>query len=208
MHVLIVDDHAVVREGLKQILRVDLPEAEFGEAATGSEAVELIWQRPWDVVVLDINLPGRSGVEVLKDIRQSKPHLPVLVMSVHSEDQYALRVLRAGAAGYITKDSADELLVAAVRRVLAGGRYVSPALAERLAAHLTEDLHRPIHELLSDREFEVFRHLAAGKTVKEIGAVMSLSVKTISTYRTRILDKTQFKTNADIMRYAVHHGLM
>src|SRR5262245_38535896 len=145
MRILIVDDHTVVREGLKQILQDGLPGAHFGEAAGATEALDHVWKANWDLVVLDISLPGRSGLELLKDIRQAKPTLPVLIMSAHSEEQYAVRVLRSGASGYVTKDAADEQLLSAVRRVSEGGRYVSPMLAERLAAQMSADTTRPLH---------------------------------------------------------------
>lgn len=207
VRILIADDHSVVRRGLRDLLADAFPGAEFEEAENAAQTLESIWKQKHDLLILDINMPGRSGLDVLKEIRQSAPRMPTLVLSIHPEDQYATRVLKAGAAGYITKDAADQQLVAAVQKVLAGGKYISATLAERLATEVSVGSDKPLHALLSDREFEVFRMIASGRTVKEISGVLSLSVKTISTYRTRILEKTGLKTNADIMRYAVQHGI-
>jgi two-component system invasion response regulator UvrY len=208
MKILITDDHAVVRQGLKQILADEFKRAHFGEASNAQEALERVWKQPWDVVVLDITMPGRSGLEVLKEIKRSRPALPVMVLSMHPEDQFAVRVLKAGAAGYMTKESAPSELVGAIKMVMAGRRYVSPNLAEKMAAYLAVDNHRPPHEQLSDREFQVMRMIAAGKTVTEIGKELSLSVKTISTYRTRILEKMLMKTNAEITHYVLQNQLL
>jgi two-component system, NarL family, invasion response regulator UvrY len=207
MKILLADDHSVVRQGLKQILADAMPTARFGEAATAAAALELVWNQEWDVVITDITMPGRSGLDLLKELKAAKPQLPVLVLSMHPEDQYARRVLQAGADGYLTKDSADAQLVAAVQKVLSGGKYVSPALAEKLAAEVALGRQQSPHEALSDREYEVLRLLAAGKTVKEIGAELRLSVQTISTYRARLLEKLRVKTNADLVAYARAHGL-
>jgi two-component system invasion response regulator UvrY len=208
LRILMVDDHAVVRRGLRQILADDLPGAEFGEAGDAAEALARVTALEWDVVILDLSMPGRSGLEVIREICAQRPKLPILVLSMHSEDQYAIRALRAGAAGYLTKESAPEALVEAVRTVHDGGRYVSAALAERLAAKGGVDDGRPPHEALSDREFQVMRMIAAGRTVKEIGFDLGLSEKTISTYRTRILEKMRMRTNAEVTRYAVRAGLV
>jgi two-component system invasion response regulator UvrY len=208
VRILIADDHAVVRQGLKQVLADEFADAEFGEAGTAPEALSLASQGHWDVVVTDISMPGRSGLELLKDLQAIHPHLPVLVLSMHPEDEFAVRVIRAGAAGYLNKDTAPAELAQAVRKVMAGGRYVSAALAEQLATGLQRGGDKPPHELLSDREFEVFRLIASGKAVKEIAAELSLSVKTISTYRTRVLEKMNLRTNADLMRYATQRGLV
>jgi DNA-binding NarL/FixJ family response regulator len=208
MKFLIVDDHAVVRQGLKQILAEEFEGATFGEAADGEEAIARMRQGEWDLVLLDITMPGRNGLDVLKELREINPQLRVLVLSVHSEDQYAVRVLRTGASGYLTKDTAPEELVGAVKKVLGGGRFVSLTLAEKLASELNEPKSRRPHELLSDREFQVMRMIATGKAAKEIGYDLSLSVKTVSTYRARILEKMDLKTNADIVRYAVQEGLV
>src|SRR6185436_11169261 len=208
MKILIADDHAVVRRGLKQILADDLRDASFGEANTGQEALDKVWKDRWDAVILDITMPGRSGLEVLKEIKKSRPKLPVLVLSMHPEDQFAVRVLKAGASGYMTKESAPEELVGAIKKIVAGGRHVSPALAELMAAYLTMDTKRPAHELLSNREFQVMRQIASGKTVSQIARELSLSVRTISTYRARILEKMALKTNAELTHYAFQNQLV
>ena len=208
MRILITDDHAVVRQGLKQILAEEFKRAQFGEAGSANEAIERVWKETWDVVVLDITMPGRSGLEVLREIKKSKPKLPVLVLSMHPEGQFAVRVLKRGASGYMTKESAPEELVGAIKKVLAGGRYVSPSLAEKLATYLSADGQKPPQEKLSDREFQVLRLIASGKIVSEIAKELSLSVKTISTYRSRILEKMGMKNNAELMHYAMQHQLV
>lgn len=205
---LIADDHAVVRRGLRQILVNDFPTATFGEAETAQAALELVWKEDWSLVLLDLSMPGRSGLDILKDLKQARPDMPVLMLSMFAEDQFALRALRSGASGYITKDSAPAELSRAVQRTLAGGKYVSAQLAERMAALLGSDQPRAPHENLSDREFQVFRFIASGKAGKEIAAELSLSVKTVSTYRTRILEKMHLHTNAELMRYALQHALV
>jgi DNA-binding NarL/FixJ family response regulator len=208
MKILLTDDHAVVRHGLKQILADEFKKATFGEARNAQEALNKIWKESWDVVVLDITMPGRSGLEVLREIKKSKPKLPVLVLSMHPEGQFAVRVLKRGASGYMTKESAPEELVGAIKKVLAGGRYVSPSLAEKLATYLSADGQKPPQEKLSDREFQVLRLIASGKIVSEIAKELSLSVKTISTYRSRILEKMGMKNNAELMHYAMQHQLV
>jgi two-component system, NarL family, invasion response regulator UvrY len=208
MRILLADDHAVVRHGLKQILAEEFQRAVFGEARNAQEALDLIWKDTWDVVVLDITMPGRSGLEVLREIKKSRPRLPVLVLSMHPENQFAVRVLKSGASGYMTKESAPEELVGAVRKVLAGGRYVSASVAEKLAAYISNDAQKPPQELLSDREFQVLRLIASGRIVSEIAKELCLSVKTISTYRTRILEKMGLRNNAELMRYAMQHQLV
>lgn len=208
MKILLADDHAVVRHGLKQILADDFKRAEFGEARNAQEALDLVWKEHWDVVILDITMPGRSGLEVLREIKRSQPRLPVLVLSMHPENQFAVRVLKRGAAGYMTKESAPEELVGAIKKVLAGGRYVSTSLAEKLATYVSTDSQKPAQELLSDREFQVLRLIASGKIVSEIAKELSLSVKTISTYRTRILEKMGLRNNAELMHYAMQHQLI
>ena len=208
MRILLADDHAVVRHGLKQILADEFKRAVFGEARNAQEALSLIWKENWDVVVLDITMPGRSGLEVLREIRKSKPKLPVLVLSMHPENQFAVRVLKRGASGYMTKESAPDELVGAIKKVLAGGRYVSTSLAEKLATYLSTDTQKPAQELLSDREFQVLRLIASGKIVSEIARELSLSVKTISTYRTRILEKMELRTSAELIHYAVVNKLV
>jgi two-component system invasion response regulator UvrY len=205
---LIADDHAVVRQGLKQILG-DTPEMVVaGEATTGQEVLDKIRAETWDVVVLDISMPDRSGLDVLKQLRSERPKLPVLVLSMHSEDQYAVRVLKAGASGYLTKDSAPDELVKAIRKVVSGGRYVSSFLAEKLAFEIGTDSSRLPHETLSDREFQVLRLIAAGESVTEIAAELCLSVKTVSTYRARMLEKMNLTTNAELMHYAMQNHLI
>lgn len=207
LHVLIVDDHAIIRRGIGQILQ-DAPIEEVGEAATPQEALDMVRARTWDVVVLDVGLPGRGGIEVLRDIKTEFPKLPVLILSMHPEEQYAVRALRAGASGYLTKDSAPEQLVDAVRRVATGGRYISPTLADRLADELVVDTARPVHETLSNREFEVLKRLGNGETVSEIARDLALSVKTISGYRANIRQKTGLANNAAMMRYVLEKGLL
>jgi len=204
---LIVDDHAVVRRGLRDILKDEFDGIRVGEASDDAEALDLIWGKDWDVVILDISMPGRGGLEVLKAVRRNSPALPVLVLSVHPEELYAVRVLKAGAAGYITKDKAPVVLAKAVRRVLSGHKYISEELAEALASGL-EKAPGQRHHTLSDREYEVMRMIASGETVSEIAVRLSLSVKTISTYRRRILDKMDMRTNAELTHYAVRHGLV
>ena len=208
MKILIADDHAVVRRGLKQILADDFRDASFGEANNGQEALDKVWKDRWDAVILDVTMPGRSGLEVLREIKKSRPKLPVLVLSMHPEDQFAVRVLKAGASGYMTKESAPEELVGAIKKIVTGGRHVSPQLAELMAAYLTLDTKRPAHELLSNREFQVMRQIASGKTVSQIARELSLSVRTISTYRARILEKMGLKTNAELTHYAFQNQLV
>ena len=208
MKILITEDHAVVREGLKLILADHFKKAVFGEARTATEALALVWKEKWDVVLLDITLPGRSGLEVLKEIKRARPKLPVLILSMHPEDQFAVRMLKAGAAGYLTKESAGEELVGAIKKVIGGGRYVSPALGERMASYLTIDLKKAPHERLSDREFLILRTIASGKHVGQIAKELSLSVSTVSTYRARILEKMDMKNNAELTHYALQKNLV
>lgn len=208
MRILITEDHAVVREGLKLILADHFRKAVFGEARNATEALDRVWKEKWDVVLLDITMPGRSGLEVLKEIKRSRPKLPVLILSMHPEDQFAVRLLKAGAAGYLTKESAGDELVGAIRKVVAGGRYISPALAERMASYLTIDVRKAPHERLSDREFMILRMIASGKQVSQIAKEISLSVATISTYRARILEKTDMKNNSELTRYALEKELV
>jgi two-component system, NarL family, invasion response regulator UvrY len=208
MRILIADDHAVVRQGLKQILAAEFKNSVFGEAVNGQQALDLVWKERWDVVVLDITMPGQSGLDVLKAIKNTRPKLPVLMLSMHPEDQFAVRMLKIGASGYMTKECAPAELVRAVRKVVSGGRYVSPALAERMAAFLAMDVQDMPHERLSDREFLVLREIASGKTVTAIAKGLSLSVKTISTYRTRILEKTGMVNSAELTHYAIQNRLV
>ena len=206
--VLIADDHTVVRQGLKQILAGDSQMSVVAEATNGNEVLQTLERTNVDVLILDITMPGRNGLDVLKEVRRKYPTLPVLVLSMHPEDQFAIRILRAGAAGYITKESAPEELVEALRKVCAGGKYVSPQLAEKLAVFIEGDNTRAPHERLSDREFEILRMLALGKTVTEVADELLLSVKTVSTYRARVLEKMKMSTNAELTRYALQSGLI
>lgn len=208
IHVLIVDDHPVIRRGLRDILEVQSGMHVDGEASNGEEALALIQRQSWDVVLLDVTMPGRNGLEVLRDIHEQYPALPVLMLSLHPEDHYAMRALKAGASGYLTKDSTPEELVSAIQRVLQGKRYITPTLAERLANEVGAGGGRNPHELLSDREFQVLCQLGQLKTVTQIAEAMSLSVKTISTYRARILEKLGMKQTADLIRYAREHRLV
>jgi DNA-binding NarL/FixJ family response regulator len=208
MKILIADDHAVVRQGVKQILADAFPKAVYGEARNAHEVLSRVWEEEWDVVVLDITMPGRSGLDVLRDIKKGKPRLPVLILSMHPEDQFAVRMLKSGAAGYLNKESAPEELVGAIKKILAGGRYVSPALAEIMASYLTVETQKPPHERLSDREFQVLRKIAIGRTVSEIAAELSLSVKTVSTYRARTLEKMGLRNNAELTHYAIQNQLV
>lgn len=208
IRILIVDDHAILRRGLRALLSDEFHGAAFGEASNARQALEQLRKKEWDVALLDIALPGKSGLDLLKESKAEWPKLPVLVLSGHPEDQFAVRVLKAGAGGYLTKESAPEELAKAIRKVLAGGRYVSPALAEKLAMGVKKDSTRTPHETLSDREYEVMSRIASGKTVKEIGEELSLSPKTISTYRARVLEKLDVKNSAEIVQYAVRNGLV
>lgn len=208
MRILLTEDHAVVRQGLKLILADHFKKVVFGEARTATETLALVWKEKWDVVVLDITLPGRSGLEVLKEIKHSRPKLPVLILSMHPEDQFAVRTLKAGAAGYLTKESAGEELVGAIKKVVGGGRYISPSLAERMASYLAIDVRQAPHERLSDREFLILRLIGSGKQVSQIGKELSLSVSTISTYRKRILEKMDMKNNAELTHYAIQKELV
>ena len=205
--VLLVDDHAVVRQGLKQVLAESLPDATFGDASNADEALRMVRTANWDIVVLDISLPGKSGIEALKELRAAHPRLPVLVLSMHPEEQFAVRALKAGAAGYVTKRTAARDVVAAVKKVLSGGRYVSPSLAERLAAQTQAGSVDTPHETLSDREYQVFRLLAMGKTVKQIGKELDLSPQTVSTHRTHILEKMGMQSNAELIQYAIQNQI-
>ena len=206
--ILIVDDHDVLRDGVKRVFDKQPGTAIFGEASTLQEALTLVRAQDWDIVVLDISLGDRSGLEVLKELKEIRPRLPVLILSMHSEEQFARRALKAGASGYITKDSQRAELVKAVNKVMSGATYVSPALAEKLINYLREDIDRPLHEALSDREFEVLRLIASGKTVSEVASILSLSDSTISTYRGRILEKMGMKTNAELTHYAIQKKLV
>jgi two-component system invasion response regulator UvrY len=205
LKILSIDDHEVVRRGLKDMFTKE--SATFGEARSGAEAVDLVRKQPWDIAVLDISLGGRSGLEVLSELKQLRPRMPVLILSMHAEEQYAVRAFRAGASGYINKASSGEELRKAILKIIKGGQYVGPALAEKIVVQLSQPGKVP-HENLSNREFEVLCSIASGQTVKEIAAKLSLSDKTISTYRRRILDKMDMRTNAELTHYAIRNGLV
>jgi two-component system invasion response regulator UvrY len=208
IRILISDDHAIVREGLKQILADTDDLVVAGEATNGHEVIEHVRREDWDMVLLDLAMPGKDGLETLKEIKREKPKLPVLVLSIYPEEQYAVRALKAGASGYLTKESAPEELIAAIRKVSQGGKYISSSLAEKLASHLEIAADKPVHETLSDREYQVMLMIASGKTVKEIADDMCLSVKTVSTYRVRALSKMGMKNNSEFTYYAIKYGLI
>ncbi len=210
IRVLIADDHAILRRGLKEILTREFDAVTCGEAENAQQVLVEIEAHPWDVLILDVSMPGRSGLDALRHIKAARPQLPVLVLSMHPEDQYGRRMLKAGASGYLNKESAPEELIVAIRKVLGGGRYVSRGLAEILAydLHRVENAERSPHEQLSDREFEVLRHIALGKTVSQIAQELNLSVTTVSTYRVRILHKMGLSTTAELMRYAMQYHLV
>lgn len=208
IRILIADDHAILRRGLKEILVRDLDSVTWGEAENGGQVLDQIQNNEWDLLILDITMPGRGGLDVLKNLKALRPRLPVLVLSMHPEDQYGKRMLKAGASGYMNKESAPEELMKAVRKLLRGGRYVSPALAETLASDVSQDTGRPAHDTLSDREFEVLRKIASGKTVGQIAEQLHLSVTTVSTYRARILEKMNMSTTAELMHYALRNCLV
>lgn len=206
--ILIADDHAIVREGLKQILSESSDLVVVAEASTGQEVLDKIGKDDLDLVVLDIAMPGRGGLDILKEIKSLKPKLSVLVLSMYPEEQYAVRVLKSGASGYLTKESAPVELVKAIRQISQGKKYISPSLAEKLAVDLEISPDRPPHETLSDREYQVMCMIASGKTLKEIADGLSLSIKTISTYRSRILEKMNMRTNAEVTHYAIKNNLV
>jgi two-component system invasion response regulator UvrY len=204
--VLLVDDHQIVRDGLKTILREQAPTV-FGEASTPAEALTLARTEDWDLAVVDISLAGRNGLDVVREMKQIRPRLPVLVLSMHSEEQYARRSYTAGAAGYITKDSPRAELASAIATVIGGGRYVSTMFADRLVVNLERDTDQPPHQALSIREFQVMRLMGSGKTVGEIAELLSLSDKTVSTYKARVLKKMNMNTTAELIRYVVENKL-
>ncbi len=207
MKVLIADDHDVVRRGLKEILEEEFQGTKFGEARNADEAISLATKHNWDAIVLDINMPGKSGFEAMKEIRAARPKLPILILSVQPEDQYAIPVLKAGASGYLTKDSASAELVNAFKKIVGGGKYVSAGVAEKLASSLGDKPHKALHESLSVREFQVMRLLVAGKTPSQIAAELKLSIQAVSTYRSRILQKLKIANNAELVRYAMQNGI-
>jgi len=208
LRILIADDHALIRKGLKQILLEEYPDAFIDEVEDAETAFKKVLSNTWDIIISDISMPGRSGLDVLRDIKQHFPKLPVLILSIHSEEQYAIRVLKAGAAGYLCKQAATEELVKAVRRVLLGRKYISASIAEKMANELDQTFDKPLHETLSDRELHVFTLISEGKSVSDIAELLSVSVTTISTYRSRLLTKMNMKTNAELTRYAIENNFI
>ena len=208
LRILVADDHEVVRKGLVKVLAETLQPIKIDEAGNGQEAMGKVWKSEYDLVVLDIKMPGKSGLDVLKEIKQHRPKLPVLILSMHPEEQFAIRAMRAGASGYLTKECAGDELVLAIRKALKGERYISGSLAEILAGGLDSDPEKPLHEILSDREYQVMRMIASGKPVGAIAKELCLSAKTISSYRTNILLKTRMKNNAEITHYAIKNNLV
>lgn len=206
--ILIVDDHPIVRDGLKQILGESADLVVSGEAGNADEALALVRDSDFDLVVLDITLPGRTGIDLLRDLRRERPTLPVLMLSIHPEDELGIRAVKAGASGFLSKECASDDLVRAIQLIVSGNKYISRALADRLIEEIQRDTNRPPHEQLSDREYEVMSLIATGSSMKEVAAALSLSKSTVSTYRARILDKLNVKSNAEITRYAIHHGLV
>ena len=208
LRILIADDHAIIRKGLKQILLQEYPTAIIEEVNDAEGVIQKITSNDWDIIICDLSMPGRSGLDVVQQVKQNFPKSPVWILSIHSEEQYAIRVLKAEATGYLGKDAAPEELVKAVQRILQGRKYTSPSIAEKMAAELDLDTSKPPHEVLSDREFDVFTMIASGKTVSEIAEQLSLSITTVSTYRARILVKMNMKTNADLTRYGLENKLI
>lgn len=208
IRILIADDHPIVRRGVKGILARDIEGAICGEAENAQEVLSEVQSQDWDLVILDMTMPGRSGLDILKDLKKLRPKLPVLFLSMHPEDQLGKRALKAGASGYMNKESAPEELIKAIRKVLAGGLYVSATLAEKLALDLGAKTEQPLHERLSDRELEVLRLIGSGKAISQIAEILHLSVATVSTYRTRILEKMSMTTTAELMNYALRNRLV
>ena len=208
LRIILADDHAVVRQGVKQILAEAFAQATFGEAQNAHELLDQVTQERWDIAVLDLSMPGGNGLEALKQIKHDHPQLPVLILSMYPEDQYAVRTIRAGAAGYLNKESVPEELVLAIRKILRGGEYISASVADELVLHARHEDDQPLHKHLSDREYQVLCLIAAGKEVKEISTELALSAKTISTYRARLLEKMNMKTNAELTHYAIQNALV
>lgn len=208
LRILVVDDHALIRRGLRQVITEGWKNAVVGEARNASEALDQIYRNEWDVVVADITMPGRSGLDLVREIKAIKPKLPVIILSVHAEEELGLRAIKSGASGYLSKECAPDQLVEAIRKVLAGGHYIGPRLAEKMAEFFGADVQKPLHEELSDREYEVLCLIGEGKTPSEIAKLLSLSVKTVSTYRSRILTKMKMRTTPELIRYAIKHGLV
>jgi two-component system invasion response regulator UvrY len=208
LKILIADDHAVVRLGVKHIVLGAFPNAEAGEAANGQAVLEAVRDAPWDLLILDIGMPVRSGLEIMSELRHMAPHLRILVLTVHAEEQFALRLLKSGVSGYLTKERAPEELVQAIRKIMAGGKYVSTVLAERIALSLDTSVDKLPHETLSDREFQVMRMIASGMSVAEIAEALSLHVRTVGTFRRHILRKLNLKSTQEIAYYAIRGGLV
>jgi DNA-binding NarL/FixJ family response regulator len=208
IRVLVVDDHKIVRRGLREVIEEDFPDAEFAEAENSQTALEQVYAAKWDLILLDVNIPGRSGMDVLGEIRQTQPQTPVLVISAYPEEDFAIRALKLRASGYLTKSCVADELNAAIRKALAGGRYVTASLAERLAESMGSDLAGVPHDLLSNRELQVLRLIAVGRSIKEIAGELSLSDKTVSTYRHRIAEKMGLGSNVELTRYALQHRLV
>jgi len=208
IRVLVADDHAIVREGLKQILAKHRDIAVTGEAANGNDVLQMVRTQEWDVLVTDMSMPGRNGLELIKLVKEARPGLPVLVLSMYGEEQFAVRAIRAGASGYLNKESASDQLVIAIRKVASGGVFVSPAVAEAMFHKLRGDAAAPPHEQLSDREFQVLRLIAAGKSSNEIASELVLSPKTVSTHKTHILEKMRMSNQAELIRYAIENNLV
>ena len=206
--ILVIDDHEIVRRGVKQILEEVFPHVEVGEADTGQNGIAAVRQEPWDLAIVDISLPDQSGLELLCELHSTAPQLPLMVLSLHPEEQYAVRAFRAGAMAYLTKQTAPEELARAVKQVLTGRMYVTASLGERMAGSLSKNSTSPVHHTLSEREFEVLVLLAQGQSVKHIAQSLALSIKTVSTYRARLLDKLQLSTTAELIRYALDHHLV
>ena len=208
IRILVADDHTVVRRGLRQILLEGFPGAFVEEVGDAEDLIKNVVKSTWDVVISDLSMPGRSGLDALQQIKQLHPNLPVLILSIHPEEQYALRVLKSGASGYLSKDMAPDELVNAVKKVMLGKKYITAAVAEKLAATLDQDHNKHLHEYLSDREFNVLKMLAAGRSVSEIAESLFLSVTTVSTYRSRIMAKMNLKNNAELTLYSIEHKLL
>lgn len=208
LKILITDDHSIVRKGIHQILIEEFPTSMIEEAYDSQSMIEKIKEKKWDIVISDLSMPGKSGLETIPLITQLQPNIPILIMSIHPAEQYALRVLKLGASGYLNKDSATEELILAIKNLLDGKKYITPTIEEKLIFYKNKDIQKPLHELLSDREFEVFKFIAIGRSISEIAETMNLNVTTVSTYRSRLLSKMNFSSNAEITLYCVNHKII